>query len=120
MLDLLNPILEVVLTGLASLAGLGVLLALKYLRRRFQLEITAEEEAQLEKLARDGVYLASQLFAGEAGARQKKRDRAVQYVTQEASRLGVKIAADIAGQKIEAAVNKIKRERLPDLSFGQG
>ena len=105
--DVLNAVTTV------AVPAVSVIL-IRYLNRRFNLNIKEQQEQQLAKLAEGAVMAASQKFQDAARvdqSNQQKKDDAVKNLLTQAREIGVKMTADFASEKIESAVNKLKRER---------
>ena len=109
MFELIAPILEYA-AGILVVFLIG--LAANYVRKRWNLDISARTQEQVENWAREAVHLVSQRIQGsEEDSQMRKKDMAVNHLVRQATGAGVKLAAHGAGDKVEAAVNKIKRER---------
>ena len=104
--DILNVVAS---TAVPAAVGLG----LNYMRKRFGLNVKKQQREELEALAVGAVQNASQRFRKDEGKDRnaRKRQGAVNQLTNRAAALGVKLAANAAGDLVEAAVNKLKRER---------
>lgn len=107
--DLVANILNIVMG-----AAIPLLVALggNYLRKRFKLNISQQQEQALSEWATGAVKTISQTYnpaAGNKVLRQEKRDAAIKQLVGTAARGGVKITTAIAQDKVEEAVNTLKR-----------
>ena len=105
---------DVLNTVTAVAAPVVSVIFIRYLNRRFKLNIKEQQEKQIAQLAETTVMAASQKFqdlARGAHRNQQKKDDAVSNLLRQARQIGVKMTAEFASEKIEAAVNRLKRER---------
>ena len=90
-------------------------LSIRWLNAKFRLNIKEQQQRQLETLGVQAVMTASQKLSDMAGAREEinraKKQGAVAQLVRDAARIGVRLTADVAGDVIEAQVNRLKRER---------
>lgn len=109
------PLVTQVLVAVTTVAIPALLgLVINYLRVRFKLNITAEQEYQLSNLALEGVKMASQKFSRQVkggNTNASKLSAATRHLIDQAASIGVNVASDVAVNKVEAAVNQLKRDR---------
>jgi negative regulator of sigma E activity len=105
----LNLARLVVAAVVPTAAALGV----RYLNRRWNLQITEMEMQQLNKIAQDAVTAADQKFKHAPSGQptnDMKRDFAVQHLMTAAEKAGLSVNRQFAEEKIEAVLG-IKRSQ---------
>lgn len=99
----LNLARLVVAAVLPTAAALGV----RYLNRRWNLQITEMEMQQLNRIAQDAVTAADQKFKHEpegSATNDRKREFAIQHLVTAAEKAGLGVNRQFAEEKIEAVL----------------
>ena len=105
-MELCTTILTTIVTvGIPAVTGLFVHKA----NKRWNLNISAEQQAQIEHLAVQSVMTASQTF--DRGQHAEKRKKAVDKLIEDAKTLGKSLGEESARDYVEAAINELKRQR---------
>jgi Bacteriophage holin of superfamily 6 (Holin_LLH) len=105
----LNLARLVVAAVLPTAAALGV----RYLNRRWNLQITEMEMQQLNRIAQEAVIAADQKFKHDPPGpptNDRKREFAVQHLIAAAEKAGISVNRQFAEEKIEAILG-IKRSQ---------
>jgi hypothetical protein len=99
----------VVATVVPAAAALGI----RYLNRRWNLQISELEMQQLNRVAQDAVTAADQKFKNEPAGQatnERKREFAVHHLMAGAEKAGLSVNGQFAEEKIEAVVG-VKRSQ---------
>ena len=97
-------ITQIVVAVIGVLSAVLTAFVIPYIKSK----TTINQQTNIEAFARAAVLAAQQIFGTEEN--QKKKDYAVQYITEQLKKYGITLDADAISTVIEAALKSIKLE----------
>ena len=114
LLPFLTQVAQAVVTSVVTVAvPVVVAYGAAYLRRRWKLNITSQQQAMVQGLAVQAAMTASQKFSDVVSRDERntaKLDAATEKLIADAQAVGVSLSASVAADLVEAAVNQLKRD----------
>ncbi len=108
---IVNQIIDTVAGLIAALLVPALIAILVNWLKEKGVNINAAKQGQLTELSKEAVMASSQMAKNMTINRDQRKPVAVEHLVQRAGMLGIEISKDAAAGVVEAAINRLKRER---------